>query len=159
MKFPSGCTLRSLLPEAFYFILITVRIHRRWPLRLTGDINKPIPPSQTLTTLFLLTHNVHDPRMKFVHVTRWQKKLSWRQLFVSVQNETTGARYDDYLNAEITVHTFKHSESNIKALQNFSTPHFGQQVKWVWLRHCRTLERCVGKGPSDNHLCWGVMAA
>lgn len=40
---------------------------------------------------------------------------------MSVQNEMRGARYDNYLNAEITVHTFKHSESDIKALQNFST--------------------------------------
>lgn len=42
---------------------------------------------------------------------------------MSVQNchnqwwgETRGARYDNYLNTEIMVHTFKQSESDIKAL-------------------------------------------
>lgn len=31
--------LRYLLPEAFSFMLIALRVHRHWPLQITGDIS------------------------------------------------------------------------------------------------------------------------
>lgn len=35
--------LRYLLPEAFSFTLIALRVHRDWPLQITGDISTFLP--------------------------------------------------------------------------------------------------------------------